>query len=62
MPRLLIRQIMEDTIAILEVLVRRDGMQIVDDEPVLDSLAAALQQQRDFLAHALVQGRSQRDE
>ena len=47
-PRLLIRQVVKDTVAILDVLVRREIVQILDIHRELETLAAALDRDRNF--------------
>ncbi len=62
MARLLVRELVKDAVAVLDVLVGRDRVQVVDGDPPLQPRAAALDGQIDGRADVAVENRRQRHE
>ena len=62
MSRLLIRQVVEHAVAVLDVLVRRDRVQVVDHDAMLEPLPAALDHDLDLARHGAVEHGRERHE
>jgi hypothetical protein len=62
MPRLLIRELVKDAVAVLDVLVGRDVVQVADLHARLEPLPAALDDDADLAAHGTVEHRCERHE